>query len=263
MIILLVGLGVLLVVLCIYFHIRIDIKSFFRKGFKAKRGPYGTYAFCGEQGKGKTTSITKWCLDNNEKIYVFSNIEMIGINNYEFFQGFDSIYSILERLDKHQIKLDGKQIVFCYDEIFTEMTKNSKLNTDIMEFLCQLRKRKIIFLTTCQSWAELPLSFRRLCRYEIDCSILPLIRNTILINVYKDAERMKWNEIEMDFVAPIVWTKISKMNKVVMNSFDSSQLIYNKKKSSKTGGIDPVIDEKKTSLNLQPVCLSIEHGINA
>ena len=78
MILLVIAIGVLLLVLSFVFHIRVDIKSFFRKGFKARRGPYGPYAFCGEQGKGKTTSITKWCLDNNDKIYVFSNIETIG-----------------------------------------------------------------------------------------------------------------------------------------------------------------------------------------
>lgn len=216
-------------ILCWYFHLRIDFKSFLKRGFRAKRGPWGCYAFCGEQGKGKTTSISKYCLDNNDKIKVFSNIEMYGVNDYEFFQGFDAIYDILDRLDTGCIKRD-RQIVICYDEIFTEMTKNSKLANNIMEFLCQLRKRKIIFLTTCQSWAELPLSFRRLCRYEIDCNIIPLIRNTILINVYKDAERMKWDEMAMDFVAPIVWTKVSKMNKVVMNNFDTNQLIYNKRK---------------------------------
>lgn len=231
---------VLFIFLCFWFHLRIDFKSFLRKGFKARRGPYGTYAWCGEQGKGKTTSICKWCLDHNDNIYVFSNIEMIGIDCYEFFQGFDSIYSILDRLDNHEVVLDGRQIVICFDEIFTEMTKSTKIKSEMMSFLAQLRKRKIIFMTTCQSWAELPLSFRRLCRYEIDCSILPLIKNTILLNVFKDAERMKWDENSMDFVAPIVWTRISKMNRRVMNSFDSSQLIYNKKRvESETGGYNP------------------------
>lgn len=256
MITLIIIFGVSIVVLCIYFHIRIDIKSFFRKGFKARRGSYGCYAYCGEMGKGKTTSITKWCLDNNDKIYVFSNIEMIGIDCYEFFQGFDSIYSILDRLDSHSVKLEGRQIVICYDEIFTEMTKNSKIKSDMMSFLAQLRKRKIIFMTTCQSWAELPLSFRRMCRYEIDCSIIPLIRNTILINVFKDAERMKWDEMSMDFVAPIVWTRVSKMNRRVMNSFDSSQLIYN---SSKVAGIQPPKEEKKDSIGIpiKPYVMSV------
>lgn len=249
MILFFIVLFILILVLCWVFHLRIDVKSFFRKGFKARRGPYGVYAYCGEQGKGKTTSITKWVLDNNDKIYVFSNIEMIGVDNYEYFEHFDSIYGILERLDSHSVNLSNKQVVICYDEIFTEMSKNSKIKIDMLSFLAQLRKRQIIFLTTCQCWAELPLTFRRMCRYEIDCSIIPLIRNTILINVFKDAERMKWDEMSMDFVAPIVWTRVSKMNRRVMNSFDSRQLIKNVSRE-KAGNEPSVAKTNKSSVSL-------------
>lgn len=217
---------VLIAILCWVFHIRPDIKSFFRKSIKAKRGLYGTYAFCGCQGKGKTTQLAKYCLDKNNKIEVFSNVDMKGINHFHKIEKFEDIYNILELLDEEMLEIENRQIVMIYDEIFTLMTKNAKLNKEIMSFLCQLRKRKIIFLTTCQSWAELPLSFRRLCRFEIDCNIIniPLIPS-ILIGVYKDAERMKWDEIEQDHVAPIVWTRIAMFNKRVANMFDTNQRI--------------------------------------
>lgn len=216
---------ILCLVLCFVFHIRPDFKSIFRRSIFAKRGLYGTYAFCGPQGKGKTTNLAKYCLDKNHKIKVFSNVMMTGLDDFTYFDDFQDIYSILNDLDSGEIKTD-RQVVIIYDEIFTLMTKNAKLNKEIQSFLCQLRKRKIIFLTTCQSWAELPLSFRRLCRFEIDCNILNLhIIPSILIAVYKDAERMKWDEIEQDHVAPIVWTRIAFFNKRVADMFDTRQLI--------------------------------------
>lgn len=209
----------------IHFHIRIDIRSFFRKGFKASRSVWGCYSFCGFQGSGKSLSICKYCQDHKDKIYVFSNIQMSGLPYYEEFTKFTDIYPFLERIDNGEFK--DLQVVIVFDEIFTEMTKSSKLNKDIMGFLAQLRKRHIIFLTTCQSWAELPLSFRRLCRFEIDCHIFTLFKS-FLINVYKDAEQMKWDEMSMDFVAPIVWTKFSKCNLSVANTYDTRQLIKNR-----------------------------------
>lgn len=151
---------------------------------------------------------------------------MYGLEKFNFIEDFSDIYDILQKLDNKEIDVEGRQVVIIYDEIFTLMTKNAKLNKEIQSFLCQLRKRKIIFLTTCQSWAELPLSFRRLCRFEIDCNIInfPLLKS-ILVSVYKDAERMKWDEIEQDHVAPIVWTRIALFNKRVAEMFDTRQLI--------------------------------------
>jgi len=217
---------ILIVILCFVFHIRPDIPSFFRRSIRAKRGLYGTYAFCGPQGKGKTTQLVKYCLDKNKKIFVVSNVYMTGIEDFYYIESFEEIYKWLDLIDNNQVDIKGKQLVFIYDEVFTLMTKSSKLNKEIMSFLCQLRKRKIIFLTTCQSWAELPLSFRRLCRFEIDCNILniPLMKS-ILIGIYKDAERMKWDEIEQDHVAPIVWTRIAMFNKRVALAYDTNQKI--------------------------------------
>ena len=222
---LVVGL-ILIIILCFVFHIRPDILSFFRRSIKAKRGLYGTYAFCGPQGKGKTTQLVKYCLDNNKKIFIVSNVWINGLEDFHYIEDFSDIYKWLNYVDNKLVDTKDKQLVFIYDEIFTLMTKNAKMNKEIMSFLCQLRKRKIIFLTTCQSWAELPLSFRRLCRFEIDCNIIniPLLKS-ILIGIYKDAERMKWDEIEQDHVAPIVWTRIAMFNKRVANAYDTRQLI--------------------------------------
>ena len=36
---------------------------------------------------------------------------------------------------------------------------------------------------------------------------------------------MKWDEIEQDHVAPIVWTRIAMFNKRVADAYDTRQLI--------------------------------------
>lgn len=216
---------ILIFLLCWVFHIRIDVRSFFRKSFTAKRSLCGTYVFNGEQGKGKTLSLAKYCFTNNKKIKVFSNVYFNNLEDFTYFTDFSYIYDILSKIDSKEIDNTEKQVVIIWDELFSLLNKSSKLNKEIKSFLSQLRKRKIIFLTTCQSWPDIPLEFRRLCRFEIDCNVINLFKSSLLINVYKDAERMKWSEIEQEHVAPIVWTKVSKNNKIVADSYDTYQVI--------------------------------------
>lgn len=215
----------LFIVLCLVFHIRIDVKSFFRRSFRAKRGLYGTYCFCGEQGKGKTLSLATYVYNKNKRIKVFSNVCFKGLNDFNYFEDFDYIYEIIHMIDSKEINNKKTQVVIIWDELFSLLNKSTKLNTKIKSFLSQLRKRKIIFLTTAQSWPDIPLEFRRLCRFEIDCHCIPLLTRSLLINVYKDAERMKWSDIEQEHVAPIVWTRVYQTNRVISDSYDTNQTI--------------------------------------
>lgn len=133
----------------------------------------------------------------------------------------------------------NKQLIIVYDEIFTELQKKSVLNKEILDFLCQMRKRKIIFLTTCQEWAELPLSYRRFCRYEIDCNMVPFLWFGILIKQFKDAENMKWSNDDQEFMAPLQETTITKCRRKIADSYDtflriSSVVDYSSVSSIKT-----------------------------
>lgn len=94
-----------------------------------------------------------------------------------------------------------------------------------MDILAQLRKRHIILLTTCQNWAELPLTFRRMCRYEIEIHSIPLLSGSYFLAIYKDAENMKWDDLQQDFVAPTIVTKIEKVNRVLMKSYNTNERI--------------------------------------
>lgn len=217
---------VLLVVLCIVFKVKVHFKSFLKKGFWARRGPYGTRCYHGPQGAGKTMGISTFIYDNKDKIFLFSNVDFKEPIQYIKFDGFEGLVQVKKDLDNNVYDIGKKQIVIVFDELFTELTKGSRLNTEILDFLAQLRKRKILFLTTCQSWADLPLQFRRLCRYSIRCKMvgIPFITSFHLL-IVEDAENMKWDELQQDFVAPVCWTDLYKTRKCVADLYDTNQRI--------------------------------------
>lgn len=208
--------------LCWKYKVKLKLKTFFKRGFAPKRGNFGLYVYDGKQGKGKTYSLVEYCLDNRHNIELFSNIKDIKNLDYQFYTGFSGLIEIKHALDNNTLVYDKeKQLVIIYDEIFTELQKYSKLNKEVIDFLCQMRKRKIIFLTTAQEWAEIPLSFRRFCRYEIQCNMINFFGIGILIKRFGDAEQMKWDEQLQEHVCPIVETTITKCRKFIANSYDT------------------------------------------
>lgn len=212
---------IFLFIYCLKKKVRLKLRTFKGKGFRPERGNFGVYNYCGKQGKGKTYSLVEYLVDNSSSIKVFSNItDISNVEDISYFRGFKGLIEIKEKLDMGLIKTD-KQIVIVFDEIFTELMKGDKLTKPVMDFLCQMRKRKIIFLTTCQEWAELPLTFRRFCRYQIDCDMKPFLWTGFLIKTFKDAENMKWSNDEQEHVAPIVETTITKCRLFIAQSYDT------------------------------------------
>lgn len=219
------GVGALFFILiyCIKNKVHIKWRTFFSKGFRPIRGDFGLFTYCGAQGKGKTYSLVEYLIDNSKHIKVYSNIS--GIDNVEditYFTGFTGLIDIKHQLDSGKIKVpEKKQLVIVFDEVFTELQKGDKLSKEVLDFLCQMRKRKIIFLTTCQYWAELPITYRRFCRYQIDCNMFPILWSGVLIKTFHDAENMKWDNDEQDFVAPVTETTFTKCRKIVSDSYDT------------------------------------------
>lgn len=235
---------------CLTNKVKIKFKTFLKPGFRPARGIFGVYCYTGKQGKGKTYSIVEYLLDNKDKNVVFCNIADIHGLDYFYFTGFDELIKLKKILDFNylerselfdyiktfnfsderstsivymleEVKLKKKQLVFVYDEIFTELQKNTKISKDVIDFLCQMRKRKIIFLTTAQEWAEIPLTFRRFCRYQIDCIMIPILFTGILIKRFNDAENMKWSDEEQEHVAPLLETTITHTRKEIANSYNT------------------------------------------
>lgn len=206
---------VLLILLIKFRHTKIKWKTFFRKGFKPIRGKFGVYCYCGKQGSGKTYSVVEFIL-NNPNMQVYGNVSSLEhLDNYTYFSGFDELLKLRDKTN----------CIIFYDEIFTALTKSSKINSDVLDFLSQMRKRKIIFLTTAQEWLEIPMTLRRYCRFQIECNMINIYITGLLIKHCYNAELMKWSNDDNEYVAPLEETTISKCNLCVANSYDTFEQI--------------------------------------
>ena len=194
--------------------VKIKWLTFLQRGFKKETKPYGVYCYCGKQGKGKTYSVIEYLMNNKTK-KIYANIKSIKGLDYTYFSGFDELLKLREEHD----------CIIVFDEIFTALTKTSKMNTDVLDFLSQMRKRRIIFITTAQEWLEINMTLRRYCRYQIDCNMISIFGYPILIKKMFDAEQMKWETLENEYVAPLVDTTISHGLKKVINSYDTFEQI--------------------------------------
>ena len=197
--------------------IRIKIKTFFKRGFAPKRGKFGVYCYCGKQGSGKTYSAVEYLLENKDK-RIYSNITSIQGVKYTPIGGFDDLLKLRNETD----------CIIVFDEIFTALTRTSRMTTEVLDFLSQMRKRRIIFITTAQEWLEINITLRRYCRYQIDCRMINFFGLGILIKTFHDAEQMKWSQQDNDYVAPVLETSISKCNFEVANSYDTFEQIKSK-----------------------------------
>ena len=197
--------------------IRIKIKTFFKRGFAPKRGKFGIYCYCGKQGSGKTYSAVEYLLENKDK-RIYSNITSIKGVKYTPIGGFDDLLKLRDETD----------CIIVFDEIFTALTRTSKMTTEVLDFLSQMRKRRIIFITTAQEWLEINMTLRRYCRYQIDCRMINFFGLGILIKTFHDAEQMKWSQQDNEYIAPVLETSISKCNVEVANSYDTFEQIKTK-----------------------------------
>lgn len=215
----------IIVIIALIFYqnkIKIKWKTFLKKGFAPKRGKFGIYCYCGKQGSGKTYSAVEYLLQNKDK-RIYSNVKTIQGVKYTPISGFDDLLALRSETD----------CIILYDEIFTALTKQSKMNTDILDFLSQMRKRRIIFITTAQEWLEINMTLRRYCRYQIQCSMRNVFGIGILIKVFHDAENMKWSQQDNEYIAPLLETSISKCNVEVANSYDTFEQIESSNKIKK------------------------------
>lgn len=202
----------LLIILSVKYKISIDFMSFTKKGFSARRGWFGVYCFCGKQGTGKTFATVNFLMKNQDK-KIFANIHLQGIK-YTYFSSFDEM-----------LKIKDENCIIVYDEIFSALDKRTPITRDVLTFLSQQRKNKVIFITTAQEWMEIPMTLRRYVRFQIDCSILNVLPFSILIQRYRNGELLKWDKDENEYVAPIISTKISKMNKLITFLYDTNEVI--------------------------------------
>ena len=195
-------------------HVHIKYKTFLQKGFFKTSKPYGVYCYCGKQGKGKTYSVVEFLLNNSNQ-EIFCNISSIKGLKYNYINGIDELLSLRNKTN----------CIIVFDEIFTILQKGTKMNDDILDFLSQMRKREMIFITTAQEWLEINMTLRRYCRYQIECNMISIFGYPILFKKMYDAEKMKWSQEENEYIAPLISTTISHGLKKVILSYDTYEQI--------------------------------------
>lgn len=210
---------ILLVVIVIYFiknKIRIKLDTFLKKGILAQSDRFGVYCFHAKQGQGKTYNCVRFLMNNRHNMPIISNIHLF---NFDVPYIYETDYNKILEMSK-----DGGKLIL-YDEIFSKFNKNSKTDPETINFLSQMRKRGNILLTTAQDWLELPVWLRRKVKIDIQCSRRNILWFTIIKEVYGDADNMKWDNNENEYISPIIMTSISKMNKEIANAYDTYETI--------------------------------------
>lgn len=202
--------------------IRFD--TFFRKGFEKKDDKFGIYCFDGKQGDGKTYSVVDFLKETRRKEQtIITNVKSFYKNNKEICIYETDFFKIMKMCEENEY---GKKYIIFYDEIFTLLEKG-KLDKKILGFLSQMRKRGLILVTTAQEWLEINVTFRRYVRYRVKCKMtnLPIFNCAISRNIIEDAYQMKWDNLENEYVCPVIRTTIKKCSLKIANSYDTYETI--------------------------------------
>ncbi len=188
------------------------------------------FVIVGKQGHGKTYSAVKFCIDRklSTNCKIITNVHSFSIFKDTVF--IDDISELIKYVLEYCDTLDFDEvpnIVIFFDEIFTILEKQTRINKEILSFISQLRKRKIIFITTAQEWLEVNVTFRRYVRYQIDCNMIsfPIFKTAFLLNFVNDGEQLKWSNEDNEYIAPRISTNFSKGNLSIIESYDTFETI--------------------------------------
>lgn len=206
-------------------HVHVDLKSLFKKGFQKTDNLFGLYCYTGKQGTGKTYSAVNFLIKNK---LCYNYIVITNVKSFSPFN--DTIYmtninDIIDFMVEHES--DGKKYILFFDEIFTILEKKTAINKKILSFISQLRKRKIIFITTAQEWSEINITFRRYVRFQVSCNMIsiPILHYAFLINKVNDGDGIKWDNDSQDWIAPTIQTNFMKGNLEIIESYDTFETI--------------------------------------
>lgn len=172
---------------------------------------------------GKTYSVIDTLSSTAKRKTVITNVKSYydsHSKNSIYETDFGKIYEMLKDLE------DCSNYIIFYDEIFTLIEKG-KLSKEMLSFISQMRKRHLYLYTTAQEWLEINVTFRRYVRYQINCKMinLKLFNFAISINQINDAYSMKWDNMQNEYVCPVIKTTIKKCSKAIADSYDTFEVI--------------------------------------
>lgn len=231
---LLIGL-IVFVVLYAFRNVHIDFKSFFKKGFKKLDNKFGIVCVTAKQGMGKTYVCVDILLKNlrrDKDLIILTNVKsfydsMQKTIYHKHVRYYDNIFDIIKKTENLRQANEFTNIIIFFDEIFTCLNKAGRLKSDILSFLSQLRKRRILFYTTAQEWSEIHITFRRYVRFQVVPNMfnVPLFNFAVIFKQVNDGDLIHWDNDLQDFVAPPIELQIIKGNKEVINSYDTFETI--------------------------------------
>lgn len=152
---------------------------------------------------------------------VITNMKRYYERNKDFCIYEDNFYTIIEKFENGTY--DTNYIVF-YDELFSLLEKG-KLHPDILTFISQMRKRGIYLLTTVQEWLDINVTFRRYCRFYIECHSFNILGRCYSWNVVHDGYQIHWDNLLNEYDAPIIQTNFHKNQKRIADSYDTFEVI--------------------------------------
>lgn len=214
--------GCLFYVLKYKYHVRINFKSFLKKGFVKTDDKFGLYVMISPQGGGKTYTCVDLILHGFSDKKVISNVKSFcdRVKGSIYMNDFNMVVNFLSQMD------DCSGYVIFYDELFTilgrgELTKKSR------EFLTQFRKRGLYCFTTCQLWNKIPKDFRDLTRYQVSTHMknLPLFHRAYIVIEINDGGSVHWSDADQDFVCDRIETIIKKCELTVAQCYDTKETI--------------------------------------
>lgn len=172
---------------------------------------------------GKTYSAIKFLIDQKRKndYIIITNVSSFNYFNDTIY--FENINDMIDFVISHE--KDQQRYIIFFDEIFTILEKKTAINKKILSFLSQLRKRKILFVTTAQEWSEINITFRRYVRYQIACNMFEIFSVAFIYNAINDGDQIRWNNDTQEFEAPRVAANFAKCNKYIIDSYNTFETI--------------------------------------
>ena len=207
--------------------LKINFKSFFKKGFKKFDDKFGILCYTAKMGRGKTYSAVEFVksqLDKDSSLTCVTNCTSFFEKNSSFGSRLVLIKDFNNIIDYINDSQNCHFLIF-YDEIFSYL--DDHMTKKMRNFLSQLRKRKILLVTTAQEWREINLSFRKYVRFHIAPMMfsLPLTHDAFIIKEVNDGDLIHWDNDAQDFVAPRIETIFSKCSLDIANSYDTYETI--------------------------------------
>lgn len=192
-------------------HIKIDYKSFFKKGVPSLNEDFETCLICGSMGSGKSYyAIYKSEKELQRKKDVYTNIK-------SYKSDIHNIIKINNWGDIAQMGENDYNSLWIIDECSKRFPKDSKVDKDFYEFLQHSRKQNRHVYLIFQEYLQVPQWLRGVCNKVYTTHKLGFICKTNLGIPILDKDSLEWGLDTLGFT-------IYKRNKDIASKYDTREV---------------------------------------